>query len=790
MSFNRNQDVQGSLDAHQQRGRTANRTNITQPEHDYALLSSSASISSLSMGSSQSRSSSPSAKSSSSSSATPTPENPYAASPPNGSANLRNLVSGGTHRLRKFQDVVAGKRKKSVEDPSGSTDTVRAPGVMQRVPLSTMPVSRRLYASHQPATDALQAAEPTASAAASPLSLPGPPKKEIDQTLSAPVATPSSPGSMMALSPGISGAVSFMVENMTSPTTSASPSPPPLTAATQKENWRKSDSTNSHHTVRPPGGQRGSRPVSWAESFTSAYTVVQSGGSSHGSGNGNGSGNPQRRSLLLAEDGMREVFEEEWEDLRLSRVTQKAALPTTTTILDTDSQPRSRSKSHNRRSMSLSSSSVQPQPQSPPLPPLPSPKQVVDLRWPSHSISEGVKPQPAVSVATRRPSPQRPPTGPPIAQGRFSTWNGNNPTSTRRTGMTPTPDGERVLPTLPTGAAAPGSHSKVIEHAFAYTSQASRQGSTTSGFTQGYPQPMRAGSDREGSPYSFRQTAMCMSATASGIGGTAAGLAKRAVEKMQRKLGHAMNGSRADGIDSPSYPGASSSSGYSSSSGTSSSAMALARTSSNTSSEGWTGGPPARMVHHQPNRSLGFTVGSSPYTHHHKANLSTSTTSASFSDTDNGGMFGGSEGPKFGALLRPPLRLREGSSALMTGVVFGRPLTHVVRDTRVRRGHVNDIEGMDPLVQQLEERELPAVVVRCAQHLLIWGIHEEGLFRWVKSPVVCGQSFNAGLFVRVPGRPLHTTRLRAEFDAGEKYADCSWDWLLTSGPLWGTRRRL
>lgn len=35
------------------------------------------------------------------------------------------------------------------------------------------------------------------------------------------------------------------------------------------------------------------------------------------------------------------------------------------------------------------------------------------------------------------------------------------------------------------------------------------------------------------------------------------------------------------------------------------------------------------------------------------------------------------------------------------------------------------------LVRRFETRELPAVVVRCAQHLLIWGVSEEGLFRFV-----------------------------------------------------------
>ena len=45
-----------------------------------------------------------------------------------------------------------------------------------------------------------------------------------------------------------------------------------------KESWRKSDSTDSHTTVRPGGNggsARTSRPVSLAESFQSTHTVVQ-----------------------------------------------------------------------------------------------------------------------------------------------------------------------------------------------------------------------------------------------------------------------------------------------------------------------------------------------------------------------------------------------------------------------------------------------------------------------------------------------------------------------------------
>ncbi|KAJ3897376.1 Rho GTPase activation protein [Lentinula edodes] len=56
----------------------------------------------------------------------------------------------------------------------------------------------------------------------------------------------------------------------------------------------------------------------------------------------------------------------------------------------------------------------------------------------------------------------------------------------------------------------------------------------------------------------------------------------------------------------------------------------------------------------------------------------------------------------------------------------------------------------------LETRRLPALVVRCAQHLLLWGVGEEGLFR-------------------VNGRPSHVAKLHHEFDTGADYnlQECS-----------------
>lgn len=74
-----------------------------------------------------------------------------------------------------------------------------------------------------------------------------------------------------------------------------------------------------------------------------------------------------------------------------------------------------------------------------------------------------------------------------------------------------------------------------------------------------------------------------------------------------------------------------------------------------------------------------------------------------------------------------------------------------VRETGVFVGKASgtQVEGhpKEGLVQELEERMLPAVLVRCAQHILLWGVQQEGLFR-------------------VSGQPTHVAKLRAEFDSG------------------------
>ncbi|KAJ7647362.1 hypothetical protein FB45DRAFT_893241 [Roridomyces roridus] len=201
----------------------------------------------------------------------------------------------------------------------------------------------------------------------------------------------------------------------------------------------------------------------------------------------------------------------------------------------------------------------------------------------------------------------------------------------------------------------------------------------------------------------------------------AAGLAKRAVEKMGRAWGGFSSGSSNSGYSSSSSSTAPSS--YSSAD------HGLVRTNSNSGK-----GPKHRRT---PNSA------SSAWS------ISSSNNSSSISDAD---AFAPPPGPSLGKPLRGPLKVT-GSG----GVVFGIRLKMVANETAVTGGGPLDIEDGHSLekidlalLKLLERRSLPAIVVRCAQHLLVWGVREEGLFR-------------------VTGRPSHISKLRSEFDSGADY---------------------
>ena len=114
---------------------------------------------------------------------------------------------------------------------------------------------------------------------------------------------------------------------------------------------------------------------------------------------------------------------------------------------------------------------------------------------------------------------------------------------------------------------------------------------------------------------------------------------------------------------------------------------------------------------------------------------SISSSQSSVSVDDKMSTQSGAAGLYFGRIMRGPL-------SIGGGAVFGRRLADCVRDTAV--DHVKQKllsgeyygEGWEAdKIPPLEDRLLPALVLRCAQHLLAWGIQEEGLFRYAFSKI-------------------------------------------------------
>ncbi|KAF8639536.1 hypothetical protein AX17_001441 [Amanita inopinata Kibby_2008] len=210
----------------------------------------------------------------------------------------------------------------------------------------------------------------------------------------------------------------------------------------------------------------------------------------------------------------------------------------------------------------------------------------------------------------------------------------------------------------------------------------------------------------------------------------AAGRAWRAVGRVGRAIGISSSSSNS-----------ASTSGYSSSVSTPSDGQPLTRTNSNqSSSASHVYLPLVRGRRRTPNAPSGSW------------SVSSSMTSGSVSDTDQWAI---SASPSLGVMLRAPMR--------GLAMVFGRDLKSAVRETAVTvhmgddRRHAGERErarrrpnGKFDDDKRLEDKALPAVIVRCTQHLLIWGVEEEGLFR-------------------VSGRSKHVASLRAEFDKGADY---------------------
>lgn len=241
-----------------------------------------------------------------------------------------------------------------------------------------------------------------------------------------------------------------------------------------------------------------------------------------------------------------------------------------------------------------------------------------------------------------------------------------------------------------------------------------------------------------------RSTSSAMRQTAVSItSGFSAGLAKRAVEKMGRALGgmHAGSGS-----------------GYSSSSSTYTAPSSF----SNPSAEDLERSHVAQSLPKHSASTIGH-LGKGKQRRTPNApsgawSVASSTTSSSLSDSD---AYSVPSGPVLGKCMRGPTRSTGG------GAVFGRDLRSCVAETALtatrsvetgdvtsRLPHSRTASGSKAQKEQdnneLEARRVPALVVRCAQHILAWGVQEEGLFR-------------------LTGRPSHMSKLRSEFDTGADY---------------------
>ncbi|OJT11616.1 hypothetical protein TRAPUB_11872 [Trametes pubescens] len=241
------------------------------------------------------------------------------------------------------------------------------------------------------------------------------------------------------------------------------------------------------------------------------------------------------------------------------------------------------------------------------------------------------------------------------------------------------------------------------------------------------PQPRRP----PGAPHpppvnpTFRQTAVSMTGSLAPAAGFAMGFGKRAVEK----VGRAWGGFSSSASNHSGYSSSSSTGGASTTSMKVSDANSGYASSPQSGPSGWRG---RRKAPH------GFSGGSSI---------------SSFTSTSSEDHFIPS-GPQLGRRLRGP-KLSSSGVSIAGGLVFKRDLPTCVRETAIEDVQIRLAHGDQDLFahvgfKPLESRLLPALVVRCAQHILRWGVEEEGLFR-------------------VSGRSSHVAKLRSEFDAGTDY---------------------
>ena len=436
-----------------------------------------------------------------------------------------------------------------------------------------------------------------------------------------------------------------------------------------KQDWRKSDSTTiSHSTIRPGAiGNRSPRPVSLAESSHSGHTIVP----------------VNKRLSALITDA--EFATPEEGDLTDSSSLEFSAATTPTiatppTLNSQRASPASSVRARNRRSMSL------------------------------NLVPASLSPKSKTSSPPEPIMMHQPENGPsPLHRTYTETLVTSSSSTSSHTGATgpvgmdsPPPTLTRtavkgfIAPLNPPGAVH-STGSNIRGRLAAWTVNASSKRATD-----------RSPSALTPTQPSFRQTTVSITGqTAAGI---AMGIGKRAANKVTRVWGGLSAGSSS----------ASTHSSTSSMSGTPSSyhSAEIGRSTSEQSmplhSSGGGGGMWKRR--RTPNAPSGAW------------SVTSSLASSSVTDFDASG------GPCLGSRLRGPRRTASGSY-VAGGLVFGRELETCVNDTAIDSTLIAKELGTqseEPMEKRpLEKRLLPALVLRCAQHLLKWGVQEEGLFRCV-----------------------------------------------------------
>lgn len=444
-----------------------------------------------------------------------------------------------------------------------------------------------------------------------------------------------------------------------------------------KEIWRKSDATvTSYVTVRPGAlaGNRSPRPVSLAESSHSGHTVVP----------------VNKRLSALITDAEFTMFEEGDN----TDAEQEVVVPIS---VSGRPSPTGSMKGRNRRSVSL-------------------------------SLSPGFATKFKADPSSKSPlnSPGRLTNNDPKPGFPSLTSTHDSATLTRAAAagyISP-------LNTSDLGSAAAGSGTNIRTRLAAWTAPATPV--TPVGDERRIPPPLlpshppvshqrRLGARPGGSlaPPSFRQTAVSMTGSLA----PAAGFAKRAVEKVGKAWG---------GFNSSS----STHSGYSSSSSveTHASSSRAKRSDHSHSSHSRSN---ARSNEHGEHSAFGLPQsmggGWKKRRGHHGFSGSSSISSVSSSNTSEHDHFVPT-GPTLGKCIRGPNQTPSGSR-IVGGLVFRRDLQSCVRETATDRVllHLQSREGgaqSDVKIKPLEERSLPALAMRCAQHISKWGIQEEGLFRY------------------------------------------------------------